>query len=187
MRKIGIDLNNNSNPERNAAPVRKTIPVLPDTRQSLQGRVGPNVNPVRTAVKPSGKANSGRNWGRWLLIILVGVVVVGGAVFAISRWQRQLANNINGSGENGAPACVDILNPACWTQAFTPQLDQVNGKTNALVVGIDTRASGSGAGLANTDTIILMTFDHNTGATRMNNGRNRSNGTAPANCCPDGD
>lgn len=161
MRKIGIDLNNTTS-ERPAAPV------LPDTRQSLQTRVGRDVQPDRAAAKSNGaNAKPRRRWGRWLLILLVGVVVVGGVVFAVSRWQRQLANSINSSGENGAPACVDILNPACWTQAFTPTLDQVNGKTNALVVGIDTRASGSGAGLANTDTIILMTFDHNTGATRM--------------------
>lgn len=102
-----------------------------------------------------------------LLLVLLFVVLVAAAIFAASRWQRQLTNSVSSSGQNTADACVEILNPACWTQAFKPQLDKVDGKTNVLIVGVDTRESGSGAGLANTDTIILATINHDTGQTRM--------------------
>ncbi|MEI7579256.1 MAG: LCP family protein [bacterium] len=73
--------------------------------------------------------------------------------------------NTNQSGEK--VQCTNILNPDCWTAAFKPQLKQTNGFTNALIIGIDSRASGASAGLMNTDTLIVASFDHTTQKTMM--------------------
>ncbi len=117
--------------------------------------------------KPSAKRSGKRNVVKIILVGLILFVLVGGGALVFSRWQKQVANGFTGDGERIADACVDILNPSCWTEAFTPQLRKTDGKTSALIVGIDTRASGSGSGLANTDTIILATLDHNSGHTRL--------------------
>ncbi len=61
--------------------------------------------------------------------------------------------------------CTNILDPKCWTDNFKPKLKQTEGFTNMLVVGLDTR--GNDQGLLNTDTIILLSLDHNTGETMM--------------------
>ncbi|MEI7579255.1 MAG: LCP family protein [bacterium] len=67
--------------------------------------------------------------------------------------------NFNSKGEK--VACTNIMNPECWTDAFKPQLKQTNGFTNALIVGIDSRSDGwSGSGLMNTDTIMMLSFNH---------------------------
>lgn len=46
-----------------------------------------------------------------------------------------------------------------------PELKQSNGRTNVLLVGIDTRRDQPG--LMNTDTIMLVSYDHNSGRTFM--------------------
>ena len=56
--------------------------------------------------------------------------------------------------------CNDILDPQCWTDSFKPQLKQTNGSTNILIVGLDTRSNDKG--LLNTDTIVLISFNHET-------------------------
>ncbi len=55
-------------------------------------------------------------------------------------------------GEN----CSPILKPIIAT--IEPKLQQKNGLTNILIVGLDTRDENSG--LMNTDTIIILTIDH---------------------------
>jgi LCP family protein required for cell wall assembly len=52
--------------------------------------------------------------------------------------------------------CISILKPISAT--IEPKLKQDNGKTNILIVGIDTR--GGNSGLMNTDTIIFVTINH---------------------------
>lgn len=103
---------------------------------------------------------------RWLLIIPV-IVVIASVAFIALRWDRQVKNSINSDGEQIADACTNILDPKCWTEAFKPQLQKVNNRTNVLIVGIDTRETGSGAGLQNTDTIMLATLDHSTKKSRL--------------------
>lgn len=61
--------------------------------------------------------------------------------------------------------CTNLLDPKCWTDNFRPKLKQTEGYTNFLVVGLDTRENDSG--LLNTDTIVLLSFDHNTQETML--------------------
>ncbi|MCA9380600.1 LCP family protein, partial [Candidatus Dojkabacteria bacterium] len=61
--------------------------------------------------------------------------------------------------------CTNVLDPKCWTENFRPQLQQTNGITNMLVVGMDTRKNDTG--LLNTDTIALISYNHDTGETML--------------------
>ncbi|HRP36578.1 MAG TPA: hypothetical protein PLS50_02095, partial [Candidatus Dojkabacteria bacterium] len=61
--------------------------------------------------------------------------------------------------------CTNVLDPKCWTENFRPQLKQTNGVTNMLVVGMDTRKNDKG--LLNTDTIALISYDHQSGETML--------------------
>ena len=95
---------------------------------------------------------------------LLALVIIG--IFWNSYLKREEVEN-NVQGEVEAEICTDILNPDCWTEALRPQLKQQDNKTNALIVGIDTRSSGSGSGLLNTDTLMLVTINHQTKHTRL--------------------
>jgi len=70
------------------------------------------------------------------------------------------------TGTQEVDVCTNILNPECWTQAFRPQLKKTDGFTNALIVGLDTRTNGSNS-LKNTDTIIFVSYNHETNKTMM--------------------
>ena len=61
--------------------------------------------------------------------------------------------------------CTNVLDPKCWTENFRPQLKQTNGYTNMLVVGLDTRKNDQG--LLNTDTIALISYNHETEETML--------------------
>lgn len=61
--------------------------------------------------------------------------------------------------------CTNLLDPKCWTENFKPQLKQTEGFTNVLVVGLDTRKGSEG--LLNTDTIALISFNHETQETML--------------------
>lgn len=61
--------------------------------------------------------------------------------------------------------CTNVLDPKCWTENFRPQLKQTDGITNMLVVGMDTRKNDKG--LLNTDTIALISYNHQTGETML--------------------
>lgn len=61
--------------------------------------------------------------------------------------------------------CTNVLDPKCWTENFKPQLAQTDGYTNMLVVGMDTRRNDSG--LLNTDTIAMISYNHDTGETML--------------------
>lgn len=102
-----------------------------------------------------------------VVLTVAGFALVASLSFSAIRWQQNLSSSYSADGTQLASACVDILNPDCWTTAFKPKLRQTNGETHALIVGIDTRESGSGSGLKNTDTIILATIDNDTGETRL--------------------
>jgi anionic cell wall polymer biosynthesis LytR-Cps2A-Psr (LCP) family protein len=66
---------------------------------------------------------------------------------------------INCEGDN----CHPIL--SSLAASIEPKLEQDNGLTNILLVGIDTRSGNSG--LMNTDTIIILTIDHENETTMM--------------------
>lgn len=61
--------------------------------------------------------------------------------------------------------CTDLLDPKCWTNNFKPQLKQTNGYTNFLIIGLDTREEKGE--LLNTDTIALLSFNHETQETML--------------------
>ncbi len=102
-----------------------------------------------------------------IFLTIIAIFIIMGLTFAIARWQNHIDNSYTTDGEQKSDTCVDILNPECWTEALKPKLKETEGKTNVLVVGIDTRESGSGAGLRNTDTMILGTYYHETKKMRM--------------------
>ena len=119
--------------------------------------------------KNSGKSESTRPKSklRSLAIFISVLLIIFVGVFGYWRWNRHIGNTLTGGGGARADACTNILNPSCWTEAFKPKLDQIDGKTNVLVIGLDTRDSGSGSGLLNSDTIMLATVDHATNQTRL--------------------
>jgi LCP family protein required for cell wall assembly len=124
-------------------------------------------NLARTKSKES-KSKSKRKINFKLIIIIVAIIMVMVPLgLFLLRWKNHVDNSYSADGTLQADACVDFWNPDCLNTAIAPKLEQVDGKTNVLVVGIDTRASGSGSGLRNTDTIILGTLDHKTKDTRM--------------------
>ncbi len=53
------------------------------------------------------------------------------------------------------------LDANCWS--LLPKLQETGGYTNALLIGVDTRANDPG--LMNTDTIMIASYDHETGKT----------------------
>jgi len=97
---------------------------------------------------------------------IVFCLLVGAGILLIT-WQGHVNNSYTASGEKVTNACTDILNPNCWTDAFKPTLEQSDGKTNILVLGVDTRSGGTGSQLANTDTILLGTIDYIHKQTRL--------------------
>jgi LCP family protein required for cell wall assembly len=100
------------------------------------------------------------------LIISFGIIIFAAAgIFAYSRFQSYSVR-VESFDENGnnVNSCSNILNPECWTEAFKPQLKQTDGYTNALVVGMDTRA-GSGSML--TDTIMILSYNQTTHKTML--------------------
>ncbi len=66
----------------------------------------------------------------------------------------------------GSIACTDELNPDCWsiTNGIFPKLEQSDGFTNALLIGLDTRGK---TGLKNTDTIMVASYNHRDGKTLL--------------------
>lgn len=93
-------------------------------------------------------------------LVVLFLAVIGGlfAYDRISSYSSRVETfNEDGSVNN---SCDNILNPKCWTDAFKPQLKQSDGFTSVLIIGTDTRA-GSGS-LMNTDSIIVLTFNHKT-------------------------
>lgn len=134
-------------------------------------KIGQDANKQLPSLAKQKPAVPGKKPGRKrkfaILVIVISLVLAAAASFLYWRWDKQLKNSATSGGGKVANSCTNILDPKCWTQAFKPQLDQVNGKTNVLIVGVDTRESGSGSGLMNTDTIILVTLDHQSKKTRM--------------------
>lgn len=57
--------------------------------------------------------------------------------------------------------CIDQLNPLCWVGDAKPSLQQSDGFTNLLVVGLDTKATTKK--LQNTDSIMFISLDHKSG------------------------
>jgi LCP family protein required for cell wall assembly len=131
---------------------------MPDTEPSLSKRR--NLQPE----KPKKKFVF--NF-KLLAIGIAAVCLISALAYFATTWNRNLENSVDSEGNKQADACTDILNPKCWTAAVRPQLKKENDKTNALLVGIDTRAEGSGSGLMNTDTLMLVTLDHKTNMVRL--------------------
>ncbi len=100
-------------------------------------------------------------------LILV-VLICGISIFAFDQVPF-LFNSKNGNETHAEDlnndSCNNIFDPSCWTGSFFPELKQKDHLTNALLVGLDTRNSNSG--LMNTDTILLASYDHETGKTLL--------------------
>jgi len=100
-----------------------------------------------------------------ILILLIIVFFGGVAAFAYYRFNTYSVRvqSLDQQG-NSTGSCSNILNPSCWTEAFKPQLKQVNNQTTALILGLDTRPNGS---LLNSDSMMLITYDHTTHKTML--------------------
>ncbi|HEC65932.1 MAG TPA: LytR family transcriptional regulator [bacterium] len=144
MKEISVDLDNLSTPHKN------------ETDRSRKLR---DANETGKSKKPK---------RRKVILIIAAILLISTLIFAGLRWKR-LRDAITGFGEGGSivSTCTNILDPVCWTEAFRPQLKQHEGFTNMLIVGLDTRDSGRGAALQNTDTIIVARLNHETGQTMM--------------------
>ncbi len=105
-----------------------------------------------------------------IILTVLGILAIGILGFVGYRW-KLLQNRVqnSGGGSGVAATCSDILDPACWTEAFRPQLKQTDGYTNALIVGLDTRVNEctKNSSLKNTDTIMVARLNHATGQTML--------------------
>ena len=104
--------------------------------------------------------NKKRHFGKKFVVfcLVIFFVLIGFGYFRL----QAINSRVEKYDEQGnkIETCTNILNPQCWTEVFRPQLKQTDGFTNALIIGLDTREnSGS---LKNTDSIIVMSFNHET-------------------------
>jgi LCP family protein required for cell wall assembly len=116
-------------------------------------------------LKSRNSAKAGKNGkkGRTKRIILtiVGVIVTTG-ILAGGFWAYKTYSALEESGVNPNPTQT-IVNTITQKE---PELAKTeDGFTSALAVGIDTRASNPG--LRNTDSIIIITLNHNTNEVTM--------------------
>jgi len=101
------------------------------------------------------------------LIVLAGII--GGGYFGYTRWDRLQKFNVSIIANTpDAEICDNIFDTKCWREAFSPKLEQENGITGVLIVGLDTREDGGvNQGLMNTDSIIVALYDHSTKKTTL--------------------
>ncbi len=119
--------------------------------------------PARAAVvAPVRSLRAPRRRRRWPFLLLGVLILLPLGYFyvypAVAKLLDQTAAVVK-------QACTDILNPDCWPQTLKPELQQENGFSNLLIVGLDTRETD--AGLMNTDTIMLVSFNTATEQTMM--------------------
>jgi len=134
----------------------KVKTVLPDRDQVITDFKDPGkLTVIQT---PKKKRRVSKKMIFFLFLIFAAVF---GGLFLYDRIQSYSSRvEIYDSQGNKINVCDNILNPQCWTDAFKPQLKQSDGFTTALVLGVDTRP-GTHA-LMNTDTIMAITFNHQT-------------------------
>ncbi|MBD3362616.1 hypothetical protein GF362_02755 [Candidatus Dojkabacteria bacterium] len=99
-----------------------------------------------------------------LLLLIVSFSFLGFNMVSSSSHETFFNNILNPITED-KDCEEDLLNPLCWPNQVVPKLKQSNGYTNALLVGIDTREDE--AGLMNTDTIMVASFNHTDGKTML--------------------
>jgi len=120
-------------------------------------------------VKKTSKKNSIKTFFKRLITLLLLAGIIAGGYMLYTRWQRlQKFNKTTINNTPDAKICDNILDPKCWGQALSPKLEQENGVTGVMIIGIDTReAGGVNAGLMNTDTIMVALYDHQTKKTTI--------------------
>lgn len=105
------------------------------------------------------KKTNGIGRGKKNLIFILIIAFFGLIAFLIVRF-NSYQSRVDSSGESNGTVCANIFNPQCWTDVFKPTLKQTDGFTNALIVGVDTRPSGSNSNLMNTDSIIIFSINN---------------------------
>lgn len=148
MNRVEIGSYSAKNGWKRTAPMKKM-----HTSQDLTGRT----KKIRKQRK------SGR--GKKLFSVLSLFVILGVCGFLFYHFGNRVPGVNVPLIQPAQSLCTNILDPKCWTDNFKPKLKQTQGYTNMLVVGLDTRENDSG--LMNTDTIMLLSFDHDTGETTM--------------------
>ncbi len=103
----------------------------------------------------------------FILVLIIGIAFLGYTFY--KRWDRlQKFNSSITTNTPTAKVCDSIINPKCWTEAFSPKLEQYNATTGVLIVGLDTREEGGvNQGLQNTDSIMVALYNHNTKKTTL--------------------
>lgn len=163
MKSLKFKLNKTSNPKVSKEILldRKSSKAKPTVVSKFKSK---SLNKVLANSQPRFKVKSRSlkkpKLFKWVFILLV-FGLLGFGVYRINA----LNNRVEWTEGQSGNQCKNILNPECWTEAFKPQLKQTNGYTNALIVGLDTRAEGGG--LLNTDTLIVASFNHETQKTML--------------------
>lgn len=103
----------------------------------------------------------------FVLFLLAGLIGLG--IFAYQRWDRlQRFNDSITANNPSTDVCSNIFDPKCWSQAFSPKLNQHDEMTGVLIVGLDTRGEGAvQGGLMNTDSIMVGLYHHRTKKTML--------------------
>lgn len=142
------------------------------SNESLKKFDSPKHNPIKNnrikELKQSKKKVSKKRkvfrFLKRLLIFAILLGLAGGGLFAYQRWDRlQRFNESITDNKPNAQICDNIFDTKCWTQAFSPKLEQSNEMTGVLIVGLDTRGEGAAqSGLRNTDSIMAALYNHRT-------------------------
>jgi LCP family protein required for cell wall assembly len=100
--------------------------------------------------KPLAKEHKKKFPYKILLGFLIIIAVLGGGAYYLKKYAASCTDG----------SCTLINNPIVKpiVNTIEPKLDEQDGLTNILIVGIDTR--GPKSGLMNTDTMIIVTVDH---------------------------
>lgn len=131
-------------------------------RKGRDGRHSPKSENIFRKINRNINRMSGFNFS--VLVVVFVSIIVYLLFFAPESTTKAFKDAINIHNFLDTNAnCNDIMDPSCWTDSFFPNLQKTNNLTNALLIGMDTRESGSGSGLMNTDTIMLASYDHKTG------------------------
>lgn len=136
---------------------------------SSKSSLGSRGDKLKQSKKQVEKKQKTKKYLRYLIFVIIFGGIFAGGYFAYGRWQRlQKFNESKTTNNPAVKVCDNIFNPNCWTQAFSPQLEQFNGKTGVLIVGLDTRDEGGvEQGLMNTDSIMVAIYDHETKKTNL--------------------
>ncbi len=98
---------------------------------------------------------------QWPSILANILVTPANALAPVPEGEFSTLFNLDGLGQNDTvSSCTDVLNPECWLNN-KPELNETDGYTNILLVGVDARAGYSN--MKNADSVLLVSYSQISG------------------------